>query len=38
MMENGLEEAMQVFDKIIEKDFTKGVLQAIGYKEFYKYY
>ena len=39
MLQNGLEEAMDVFDKIPgEKDFTKGILQAIGYKEFYKYY
>jgi tRNA A37 N6-isopentenylltransferase MiaA len=35
----GLEEAFFVLDSFVgEHDFSKGVLQAIGYKEFYEYY
>ena len=36
---NGLDECFKVFNQLIqpdvEPDFTKGILQAIGYKEFY---
>ena len=37
--EKGLDECFKVFNQLIqpnvEPDFTKGILQAIGYKEFY---
>lgn len=45
--EHGLAEAFRVFDKLEMKkkenpdyqlDFEKGILQAIGYKEFYRLY
>ena len=43
--ENGLEEIFHVFDAFtnecdtkIQLDFSKGILQSIGYKEFYEYY
>lgn len=38
--QNGLEEAFQVFDQFAPEDldFEKGILQAIGYKEFYPFY
>ena len=38
--DGGLEEALDVFDQIKEDeiDFEKGILQAIGYKEFYEFY
>ena len=45
--DRGLKEAFDVFEKFGEKaakdpefrlDFTKGVLQAIGYKELYPLY
>ena len=43
--ENGLEEIFHVFDAFtsggdpnIELDFSKGILQSIGYKEFHGYY
>ena len=44
---NGLEEIFHVFQqseamlqeqKSTELDFEKGILQAIGYKEFYSFY
>lgn len=36
---SGLDEAMFVLEKFKgDHDFTKGVLQAIGYKEFFDYY
>ena len=46
----GLNEIKMVFDKLLIKndnengemvpnlDFSKGILQSIGYKEFYKFY
>jgi len=36
--EGGLEEALRLFDELHEHNFEKGVLQSIGYKEFYKIY
>lgn len=43
--EGGLDEAFAVFDKfgldkqeVQEIDFTKGIMQAIGYKELYGLY
>ena len=46
--EDGLEEIRHVFDKFTSQDgssvgmngldFTKGILQSIGYKEFANYY
>lgn len=44
--EEGLSEIFHVFDAFTENganlenplDFSKGILQAIGYKEFYDYY
>ena len=42
--QNGLEEILQLFDSQIlssggePMDFEKGILQAIGYKEFYPLY
>ena len=44
--ENGLEEIFHVFDAFtnggdtnnVQLDFSKGILQSIGYKEFYEYY
>ena len=35
---NGLAEAFQVFSQFEKFDFTKGILQAIGYKELYPLY
>jgi hypothetical protein len=35
----GLEEATYVLDQFFgQYDFSKGVLQAIGYKEFFEFY
>lgn len=38
----GLQEIFQLFDRFIENkielNFEKGILQAIGYKEFYNFY
>ena len=36
--EGGLEEALTLFDGLSEHNFEKGILQSIGYKEFYKIY
>ena len=41
--ENGLVEIFHVFDTFhgssdTPLDFSKGILQSIGYKEFYDYY
>ena len=36
--EGGLEEALRLFDELDEHNFEKGILQSIGYKEFYKIY
>ena len=38
--QHGLEEAFAVFEAFppSERDFDKGILQAIGYKEFYPVY
>jgi len=36
--EGGLEEALRLFDGLGEHNFEKGILQSIGYKEFYKIY
>lgn len=36
--EGGLKEALDLFEKIKEHNFEKGLLQSIGYKEFYPVY
>jgi tRNA A37 N6-isopentenylltransferase MiaA len=36
--EGGLEEALTLFDGLSEHNFEKGILQSIGYKEFYEIY
>ena len=42
--ENGLDEVFHVFNQFtsgdinVQLDFTKGILQSIGYKEFYEYW
>ena len=37
MLEKGLPEILNVFTHFPEPDFSKGILQAIGYKEFWPY-
>lgn len=36
--DGGLKEAFNLFDTFPTLDFTKGILQSIGYKEFYDAY
>ena len=36
--QGGMAEAFQVFDSFTEHNFEKGILQSIGYKEFYEIY
>ena len=36
--EGGLKEAFDLFDSFEQHNFEKGILQSIGYKEFYEAY
>ena len=36
--EGGLREALDLFDQLKDHNFEKGLLQSIGYKEFYPVY
>ena len=38
VVEGGLKEALDLFDSFDNHNFEKGLLQSIGYKEFYQAY
>lgn len=36
--DGGMEEALELFENMENHNFEKGILQSIGYKEFYDVY
>jgi len=38
VVKGGLKEALEIFDALDQHNFEKGLLQSIGYKEFYSAY